>query len=170
MNRLTIIIHIALLLCIAISATAQEDVHFDEFKLVTRSGAFEGKDGVLTADSFSGKRTDGTAFAIPRGEIRNLYKRSGSKAGKYAAAGAGIGLTGALLGVMQAKADAASSPYVETDDDKIMPLVIGFTVAGGLIGGLVGASKETYERVPTRVTPQVSYRPQGFQVALSIRF
>ena len=48
--------------------------------------------------------------------------------------------------------------------------VIGFTVAGGLIGGLVGASKETYERVPTRVTPQVSYRPQGFQVALSIRF
>jgi len=79
--------------------------------------------------------------------IYMIKTSKGTRAAEYAVYGGLIGGLSGLLAWGQAKAEAASDPFMETDDDLAKQLTIGFTVGGALIGGIVGAGKHKWETI-----------------------
>ncbi len=170
MTRTLTIVYFIIFVVLSTSAAAQEEVLLDKFQVIIRSGELEGVEGVLDGTSLQGYKLDGTPINIPRNEIRNLYAYKGSKAGPYALAGAGFGFLTSLLGVLSAYGESAGDPYREVKEDRIVPIVAGFTVGGALIGGLIGLGHKTMERVPVRGRPSISSRNGGVQLAFSVPF
>lgn len=159
-----------LLVIVAEGVSAQNEVPLNRFRVVTRTGTTDGVEGILLESELKGKSLTGEDLIIPRTEIRNLYAFKGTMAGNYALKGAGIGLLASLLGVLSAYEEESSNPYSEVDDNRVMPIVAGFTAGGALIGAMVGSGKKVLERVPLKAEPRVSVRPGDVKLSLAWRF
>lgn len=85
---------------------------------------------------------------IPAENVLRIEQQTGTEAGKWALMMGGAGLLGSVLGVLSAKNDA-SSLGVETDNSKLMPIVLGLTAASTLIGLAIGSGKKKYKTVYT---------------------
>ena len=120
---------------------------FERFRLLLHTGdRVEGYEGLLTETVLQGRRESGAAISIPLDDIRTLDVSRGSKASRYTAIGAGMGLLASLLGVLS----AASSPDEDQtlDTGKILPVTLGATVGGGLLGMVIGLGSPNWERMP----------------------
>jgi|GEM_PF-3988967 len=168
MSKLPVVLAAVLILAAASQVTAEDTVTLDRFRLLMTNGTrLEGNDGVLTAERLEGTSDDGLSLSVPRQEIRALDRHAGTKSGKYALIGAGLGFGSALLGYLLAEAEASSDPYKEVNKDMIAPVFIGFTAGGALIGLAVGASSQKWERVPLK--PALGFDPQTGQAKLVVR-
>ena len=85
---------------------------------------------------------------IPAENVLRIEQQTGTEAGKWALMMGGAGLLGSILGVLSAKNDA-SSLGVETDNSKLMPIVLGLTAVSTLIGLAIGSGKKKYKTVYT---------------------
>ena len=170
MVKPVILLFVIVFTLISLPSFSQDVVHLNKFKVLTRSGETEGVEGVLDVTALKWTQLDGKEIVIPRTEIRSLYEYKGSMAGNYALKGAGAGLLCGLLGVLSAYGESSSDPYSEVNEDKIMPLLVGFTAGGALIGGLIGSGKEVMERVPVHVQPVVSSRSVGIRLGFAVPF
>jgi hypothetical protein len=141
-------IAVILLLVLSQNAFSQTEVReFSRFRVLLRSGErFEGRDGRLTETGLEGTSSKGEAIKISMSNLRALDAATGSEAGKWALAGAGLGLASGLLAIMQVNLN----DDLEVDSDAALVVTAGLTAVGALIGGMVGASHQKWERVPIR--------------------
>ena len=86
------------------------------------------------------------AVDIVNAHINDIYTiriSQGTRAGEYALYG---GLLMGLSAVL-AVADVGSDPYTEIDESAARSFVIGFTVGGALVGGIIGANKHKWKTI-----------------------
>ncbi|MCD4772304.1 MAG: hypothetical protein K8R41_02845 [Bacteroidales bacterium] len=75
--------------------------------------------------------------------IKYFSIKDGSKALTYGLLGAGSGLLGSLLGVLEVKAD----PYLDDSNVNYAPIIIGITAGFGIIGAFIGAFHYKWKRL-----------------------
>lgn len=136
---------IILLLVLSQNAFAQSDGRtFSRFRVLLQSGErFEGRAGRLSGDALSGMSSAGEPVDVPIGSIRALDVSTGSEAGYWAVVGGVIGLSGALLAILQVEMDDS----VELNSNAAVAVTAGLTVFGALIGGAIGSRLHKWERV-----------------------
>lgn len=119
--------------------------------------------------------------AMPPGNVIHIQQQTGTEAGKWALWIGLSGLTGSLLGVLQAQ-NSINSVGGDANDVNYAPIVIGLTAGSALIGAAIGSGKKKYETVYTN--PEYAGNPkppflkaglscsagQGMGVGLSLRF
>lgn len=119
--------------------------------------------------------------AMPPGNVIHIQQQTGTEAGKWALWIGLSGLTGSLLGVLQAQ-NNINSIGGDANDVNYAPIVIGLTAGSALIGAAIGSGKKKYETVYTN--PEYAGNPkppflkaglscsagQGMGVGLSLRF
>jgi hypothetical protein len=86
-----------------------------------------------------------------------------SRAGSYAAIGAGAGLMTALLAILQVESD----PNQEIDSSKVGPVTAGLVGVGTLIGLAIGSKSPVWERQPTGA--EVTIVPLGESLVCAAR-
>ena len=120
---------------------------FERFRILLHTGQrMEGYEGLLTETALEGRRESGTAISIPFDDIRTLDVSRGSKASRYAVIGAGMGLLASLYGVLSASWSPEGEETLDTAE--ILPITLGATVGGGLLGMLIGSGSPSWERMP----------------------
>jgi len=120
---------------------------FERFRLLLHTGErMEGYEGLLTETALQGRTESGTAISIPLQDIRSLDAARGSKARRNAFIGAGMGLLTSLYAVLSAASSPDESETLDTG--KILPVTLGATVGGGLLGMVIGSGSPNWERVP----------------------
>lgn len=146
MRRILLISFVAVLLAQNVYGQ-KEGVTHAKFRALLHSGErIVGKNGYFTLTNFHGTLNTGEEVTIEKSEIKLMDVSSGSKVFEGAALGAGIGLTVCLFAIL----DVAIDPLYELDNEAIGPVTLGITGAGAVIGGLIGASKTKWKRLPIR--------------------
>jgi len=150
---------------------AGDTTELGKFRALLNTGErIEGFSGKLSPDSLTGTTMNGGPVAIPVRSIRALDRSTGSNAGEGALIGGCVGLSTAVMAWMQASTQAASDPYTEVDNSKILPVFAGFTAGGVLVGFIIGSTIKKWKKVP--VGSVFGYLPDkreirfGFNLAL----
>ena len=119
---------------------------FERFRILLHTGQrMEGYEGLLTETALEGRRESGTAISIPLDDIRTLDVSRGSKASRYAAIGVGMGLLTSLYAVLSASWSPEGEETLDTAE--ILPITLGATVGGGLLGMVIGLGSPNWERM-----------------------
>jgi hypothetical protein len=152
---------------LAINASAQNSgITCEKFRLRLATGAHvSGTKGVLTNDGFTGVRSDGTPITLKLDEIRSLDRQVGTQAGKGALIGGGIG----LLSVFSALLNISSDENSSVDDSKILPVAVGFTAGGALIGMAVGSASSRWQHVSLAMPISLTGH-RGLQLTFGFNF
>lgn len=163
--------YLPVLVCLALQCavqqiSAQDIVDFERFRVLLNTGErFEATDGILSADSLTAVKKGSDKFSIPLSEIRAMDRFKGTRATAGLMIGAGTGLLIVLFAIIQVEAD----PNRELREERVAPVLIGFTAAGGLIGWAVGSAMKKWERVPPG-TYRTSIEFNGPRVMFTWRF
>ncbi len=169
MSRAVAVFCLLTLVMSAQPVSAEEPIQLKKFRVLLTTGErLEGHHGVLDENELRGVSSNDTALVISRTDIRALDRHLGSRASQGALMGGGMGLLSAVLGVMQAEADAASDPYIEVDDSRIMPVMVGFTAGGALIGLAVGSASQRWEKIPMHVS--FGYSANDGEIRMLLQF
>ncbi len=86
----------------------------------------------------------GDYVTIPRIDMRTLDRYAGTKARTGATIGACLGLVSALT--TYAVLEKADSDF-DVDEAAFMPVFLGFTLGGGLVGMIFGSAFASWEQV-----------------------
>ena len=169
MSRALVVLSLLTLMTVAQGGRAQETVQLEKFRVLLTTGErIEGHDGQLDENELRGMSSKDTALVIPRTGIRALDRSLGTKAGKYALMGAGIGLGTALLAYIAAESEASSDPYKEVDDSRVAPIMLGFTAGGALIGMAIGSGSQQWEKVPVQMS--LGFNTDNGEIRMLLRF
>jgi hypothetical protein len=114
---------------------------------------------------------------VSANSVNYVKMRVGTKAGEFALYGAGIMFLSSLYGVLTAEKSSVDV-YGETSDINWVPFIVGFTVGGAAIGGLVGLCcpkyknlyfKDKYTTYTFKISPLYS-RNTGAGLGLRVTF
>ena len=153
-------IAIVLMFLVAFSSLSAQDRTSvsDQFKVLLTTGEIvDIQDGQLSPAGLEGTTPDGFHTSIDKSDIRLLDRYDGNNGGRGALIGAGIGLGTALVVYIAANAEASSDPYKTVDNSKVVPVFLGCTGVGALIGWAIGNSQKHWTRVP--LDTAFSYNP-----------
>jgi hypothetical protein len=141
---------VLVVLAVAGGVSAQDGSSISErFKIQLNTGEIvDVQEATLSSVGIEGTTLDRNPITIDRSDIRLLDRYEGTNGGRGALIGAGIGFATALVGYVAAHAEASSDPYKTVDNSKIVPIFLGFTGVGALIGWAVGDSQKRWTRVP----------------------
>jgi hypothetical protein len=170
MRKVTTTFLLFVILLAAQKLPAQENnIELGRFRVLLTTGErLEGRGGLLNSDGLTGTSSKGSPISYTGEEIRLLDRCTGNKGGKGALIGGGIGLATAVVALIAAESEASSDPFVEVDRSKIVPVFLGITGVGALIGWAVGSSKTTWENVP--LEPVFSFSPVSGERRLMLTF
>ncbi|UCD18079.1 MAG: hypothetical protein JSV44_03990 [Candidatus Zixiibacteriota bacterium] len=168
MNRIPAYLVVLAVLMACQPSSAQDDsVTCSQFRVILNSGErIEGRNGILTSISLTGVSNKGRSIDIPRSEIWVIYRCSGSKAGKGALMGAGMGLITGIIAIIQLQAD----PEQEIDESKIAPGFLVLTGGAALIGMAIGSAFPTWERIPLETSIQFNPQRKMGTLAITVSF
>jgi hypothetical protein len=140
---------------------------FGRYKVLLTNGVrFQGTHGFLTVDSIIGTSSTGIRTAHAVDSIRFLERCTGSRAGTGMAVGAVVGL---LVSAPMAISETTDNSRFPMPKQEFHPEVVMLgTIAGGLLGLVVGGSERTWEGVPLRTT--LKLRTESRNAACAIVF
>lgn len=166
MGRITcILITLGLSLGAQTLSAQSADVELKRFRVLQVNGdRFEGINGTLTSEGLNGNVSGDSTIFVPIGEIRDLDRWKGSKASSGALIGACVGAATVGLAIIRVSAD----PNLELREENVVPVLLGFSAVGGLIGLAIGASMQSWEDVPLQTAFQ--YDPEGREAKLVLSF
>lgn len=137
---------------------AQRD--FGEFLVIRKNGdRIVGRSGSLAAARLTGVSVEGRQLDIAQDDIRTLYLKEGSLAGKMALYGAGLGLAFSSLVLLRVGIDDPHFFQRDGAGTVSLALVGGSTALGALIGSAFGAAQSQW-RVEPVVVPGQQYSLQ----------
>jgi hypothetical protein len=145
-------------------AVAQsQDQAFSKFRVRRATGEMiQGIDGRLSESALTGRTAGGSDFVVPRSEIRDLEVQGGTKAVKWAVLGGLTGLGCGGLAILQVESD----PTMELREERVAPMMIGVTVAGAVVGALIGSNRPTWKRYPL---PSLTVGASSRRVMVTVR-
>lgn len=127
-----------------VALAQDESPTIGRYRILLNTGErLDGKDGRLFADHFEGNDRRGHPSRYELSEIVGIERKTGSKAGEYAAMGAGFGLITSLLAILQVEADSET----ELDSSAVIPVTGVLVGLSMLVGAAIGASNAEWESV-----------------------
>ncbi|MBX7152899.1 hypothetical protein K1X84_14815 [bacterium] len=119
----------------------ESEKHLERFFIVLKSSErIEGNHGILSDEQFDGQKNNGKKFTIKKNEISSLYVAKGSKAMK-------LSFLGSLMGLVIGIGSIVIDKDGVTQNSTSIKTIVGLTIGGGLVGGLIGISETKWERV-----------------------
>ena len=165
MSRALVVLSLLTLMTVAQGGRAQETVQLEKFRVLLTTGErIEGHDGQLDENELRGMSSKDTALVIPRTGIRALDRSLGTKAGKYALMGAGIGFATGFLVHIVISQSSVTTPYGQYQRNPSIMVIPGLTVGFALIGWSYGSGLQRWEKVPVQVDLGFSDETGGFRV------
>jgi len=167
MIKTRILCAILLICCISVQAGKKPPV-YPRFRVLLADGEqITGERGVFQNDTLVGVSKIGTKLAIPVSDIRVMSRYIGNEANIGGLVGGGIGLAVGYVVCREAEHDAEKS--LIGNANSVVPIMLGCTAGGVILGALIGVSIDKWEEVQVP-KPLIFISPNCGKIVFTMTF